>query len=74
MRWVGQQTKNPVLMMHGLPEDKTIDWEKAMPQPVVPGPAPDSTADDSEAGPGGGGSDGSPDKIDTNTPRSKRPA
>jgi len=74
VRWVGQQTKNAVLMMHGLPEDKTIDWEKAMPQPVVPGPAPDSPADDSESGPGGGGSDGSPDKIDTNTPRSERPA
>jgi len=74
VRWVGVQTKNPVLMMHGHPENDKIDWEKAMPAPVKTGPAPDSPADDSEAGPGGGGSDGSPGKIDTDTPRTQRPA
>lgn len=73
VRWVGTQTKNPVLMMHGHPENDKIDWEKAMPAPVVPGPAPDSPADESEAGPGGGGSDGSPDNTDTDTPRTQRP-
>jgi hypothetical protein len=73
VRWVGQQTKNPVLMMHGLPEEKKIDWDKAMPQPVVPGPAPDSTADDPERGPGQG-DPGSPDDRETDTPRTQRPA
>jgi hypothetical protein len=72
VRWVGQQTKNPVLMMHGLPEADKVDWEKAMPQPVVPGPAPDSPADDSEAGPGEG-DPGSPDDRETDTPRTQRP-
>ena len=73
VRWVGQQTKNPVLMMHGLPENKKIDWEKAMPAPVTPGPAPDSTADDPESGPGEG-DPGSPDDRETDIPRTQRPA
>lgn len=73
VRWVGQQTKNAKLMMHGLPEDQNIDWEDVIPLPITPGPAPDSPADESEAGPGGGGADGSPDKTDTDTPRSQRP-
>ena len=74
VRWVGKQTKNPVLMMHGLKENKKIDWEEVKAFPGTPGPAEDSSAEDSEAGPGGGGSDGSPDKIDTDTPRKDRPA
>lgn len=72
VRWVGQQTKNPVLMMHGLPEAEKIDWDKAMPQPKTPGPAPDSPADDPEAGPGEG-DPGSPDDRETDIPRTQRP-
>lgn len=74
VRWVGQQTKNPVLMMHGLDESAKVDWDKAKEFPARTGPAANSPADRSESGPGGGGADGSPDKIDTDTPRSKRPA
>jgi hypothetical protein len=73
VRWVGHQTKNPVLMMHGHPENDKVDWDKALKVHRRPGPAPDSPADDPEAGPGGGGADGSPDSTDTDTPRTQRP-
>lgn len=73
VRWVGSQTKNPVLMMHGHPEYEKVDWEKALTPPTPPGPAADSPADDSEAGPGKG-NPGSPDDNDSDTPRSQRPA
>lgn len=75
VRWVGAQTKNPVLMMHGLDEEKNIDWEKAMPAPIPPGPVADSPADDPETGPGKG-DPGSPDPAnrETDTPRTQRPA
>ena len=74
VRWVGKQTKNPILMMHGLPEAKNVDWDAVKEFPAKTGPEADSPADDSEAGPGGGGAEGSPDTIDTDTPRKDRPA
>lgn len=74
IRWVGQQTKNPKLMLHGIPEADDLDWEEIINAPVPPGPVADSPADDPEAGPGGGGADGSPDSTDIDTPRTERPA
>jgi hypothetical protein len=74
IRWVGLQTKNAKLMLHGIPEADDLDWDEIQGSPIPPGPAPASPADDPEAGPGGGGSDGSPDNIDTDTPRTQRPA
>jgi hypothetical protein len=73
VRWVGAQTKNPVLMMHGLPEADKVDWEKAKEFPSSRGPAANSPADESESGPGKG-DPGSPDDQDRDTPRRKRPA
>jgi hypothetical protein len=74
IRWVGLQTKNPKLMLHGIPEAEDLDWDEIQGSPIPPGPAPDTPADDPEASPGGGGSDGSPDNVDTDTPRANRPA
>jgi hypothetical protein len=72
VRWVGQQTKNPMLMMYGLPEFDTIDWTAVQGMPGTPGFAPGSTADPSEAGPGEG-NPGSPDDRETDVPRTQRP-
>lgn len=72
VRWVGQQTKNPMLMMYGLPEFDKIDWTTVQGMPGTPGFAPGSTADPSEAGPGVG-NPGSPDDQDTDVPRTQRP-
>jgi hypothetical protein len=73
IRWVGTQTHNPVLMLHGLPEADNIDWDKAMLFPSRRGPAAASPADKAESGPGEG-DPGSPDDQDRDTPRSQRPA
>ena len=72
VRWVGQQTKNPMLMLHGLPEFDQIDWDKVGAVKQAPGFAPGSTADPSEAGPGEG-DPGSPDDRETDVPRTQRP-
>jgi hypothetical protein len=72
VRWVGQQTKNPMLMLYGLPEFDQIDWAQVNAMPGTPGFAPGSTADPSEAGPGEG-DPGSPDDRETDVPRTQRP-
>jgi hypothetical protein len=73
VRQVGRQVKNPMLMLYGLPEYETIDWETVGKFNKSTGPAPDSPADDPEAGPGRG-DPGSPDDQDRDTPRTERPA
>ncbi len=72
VRWVGNQMKNPVLALYGL-ESVDVDWDRAEAWGKKSGPTPDTPADDSQAGPGGGGSDGSPDTRDTDTPKSEEP-
>lgn len=73
VRWAGRITRNPVLMLHGLPEAETVDWEKASQFPGSRGPGAKSDADDPESGPGEG-EPGSPDDRETDEPRSQRPA
>lgn len=73
VRWVGRQTKNPYLMLFGLPVADEVDWDEAARWTGKTGPAPDSTADESPIGPGVG-EPGSPDDNETDTPRSQRPA
>lgn len=73
VRSVGRQVKNPMLMLYGTPEYKTIDWEKVGEWGKSTGPAPESSADDPEAGPGEG-DPGSPDDRETDVPRTERPA
>jgi hypothetical protein len=73
VRWVGRQTRNPILMMHGLDEYNRIDWEKAKEFPGGRGPVSGSPAQPSTAGPGEG-DPGSPDDRETDTPRRNRPA
>ena len=73
VRWVGVQTKNPMLMVYGTPAFEKVDWDKVMQVPETTGPAPDSPADDPEAGPGEG-DPGSPDDRETDVPRTQRPA
>lgn len=73
VRATGRFVKNPMLMLYGLPEYKTIDWDKVGEWNKSTGPAADSPADDPEAGPGEG-DPGSPDDRETDTPRTERPA
>lgn len=73
VRAAGRHAKNPYLELYGTPEWENVDWEKAALFGKSPGPAPDSTADDPEAGPGEG-DPGSPDDRETDTPRTERPA
>lgn len=72
VRWVGQQTKNPMLMVYGTPAYDKVDWDEVLKSPAKTGPAPDSPADDPEAGPGEG-DPGSPDDRETDIPRTQRP-
>lgn len=74
IRWVGRQTKNARLMLHNVKGADDLDWESIERQAIPTGPVSDSPADDPEAGPGGGGADGSPDSTDIDTPRTERPA
>jgi hypothetical protein len=71
IRWVGLQTKNPMLMAYGTKGYEDVDWDTVAKFPAKAGPGSDSPADDSQAGPGK--SSGSPDDNETDTPRSKRP-
>lgn len=72
-RWVGMKTQNPVLMVHGL-EGIEVDWERAERWGGSSGPAPDSPADDPEAGPGVG-DPGSPNPADrdSDAPKTEEP-
>lgn len=72
VRWVGVQTKNPMLMVYGTPAYDKIEWDDVLKVPAKTGPAPDSPADDPEAGPGEG-QPGSPDDRETDIPRTQRP-
>lgn len=71
VRWVGLQTQNPILMCYGL-QGVEATLEKAAMWGNVPGPAPDSSADPSKAGPGTG-DPGSPSSRDSDTPKTKEP-
>jgi len=74
IRWVGSQVKNARLMLHGVKAADDLDWDEIDGETLPPGPVADSPADEPEAGPGGGGADGSPDSTDVDTPRTERPA
>jgi len=71
VRMVGVKTSDPYLATFGLPIADEIDWSKV--GKTKPGPDADSPADEPHAGPGSG-DPGSPDDIDSDTPRSQRPA
>lgn len=72
VRHAGRLSKNPYLMLYGTPEFESIDWELVKSTGVVSGPAPDSPADEPEAGPGEG-DPGSPDDRNDDVPRTERP-
>lgn len=72
IQWAGILTKNPRLILHGVPGADDLPWDEIMPK-AQPGPKPGSDADPQEAGPGAG-QPGSPDDNDTDTPRTQRPA
>ena len=73
VRAAGRLVKNPMLMLYGTPEYNKIDWDKVGEWGKSTGPAPETPADDPEAGPGEG-QPGSPDDRETDVPRTERPA
>jgi len=72
VRQIGAKIGDPYLAMFELDVTERIDWSKVGMNRTKPGPKPMTDADETPVGPGVG-QPGSPDDIDSDTPRTERP-